>query len=45
MANEKLYNTDTLQYQLTVIPDAYPQITVQQFKDSLDDKYFYFWVK
>lgn len=42
MANEKLYNTDTLQYQLTVIPDAYPQITVQQFKDSLDDKYFYF---
>lgn len=42
MANEKMYNTDTLQYQLTVIPDAYPQIQVEQFTDSLDDKYLYF---
>lgn len=42
LANDKLYSSDTLQYQITVIPDAYPQIAVQQFKDSLDDKYFYF---
>jgi hypothetical protein len=42
IANEKIKSTDTIQYAVAVIPDAYPQINVQQFTDSTDDKYLFF---
>lgn len=42
MANDLIYNSDTIQYQITIIPDAFPQILVQQFTDSLDNKFLYF---
>ncbi|MFN0275129.1 MAG: DUF4175 family protein [Chitinophagales bacterium] len=42
IANKKISGKDTIQYSIAVIPDAYPQINVQQFTDSTDDKYLFF---
>lgn len=42
IANSKYLNSDTIQYSVAVVPDAYPQIQVQQFTDSTDDKYLFF---
>lgn len=42
VSNEHLKNADSVGYSITVIPDLHPSISVEQFKDSLDDKMLYF---
>ncbi|MBC8046360.1 MAG: DUF4175 domain-containing protein [Fimbriimonadaceae bacterium] len=42
IANNRIISNDTIQYSIDVIPDAYPQINVQQFADSTDDKFLFF---
>lgn len=42
IGNDRVYNNDTISYTITVIPDTYPEITAEQFKDSTDEKFFYF---
>lgn len=42
MSNEALPKADSISYGLTVIPDLYPEITVEKFQDSLDAKLVYF---
>ncbi len=42
IANGKVYNRDTISYNITVIPDLFPEISAEQFKDSLDEKFLYF---
>ena len=41
-ANKYLHNTDSIHYQVNVIPDAYPEIKVEQQQDSNNLKMFYF---
>jgi hypothetical protein len=41
-ANEFLRNADSLTYTISVIPDIYPSITVEQVRDSIYDKRIYF---
>jgi hypothetical protein len=41
-ANEYLRNSDSLAYTISVIPDNYPTISVQQVRDSIYDKKIYF---
>ena len=41
-SNRYLSNQDSLQYNVSVIPDAYPEIRVEQSKDSLYFDRFYF---
>ena len=42
IGNEQVYNNDTISYTITVIPDAFPEISAEQFKDSTDEKFLYF---
>jgi hypothetical protein len=41
-ANEYIRNTDSLTYSVSVIPDNYPTITIDQVRDSIFDKRIYF---
>jgi hypothetical protein len=41
-SNEYLNNADSIQYNINVIPDAYPSITVEQAQDSMNLKQVYF---
>lgn len=41
-SNQFLQNADSINYTINVIPDAYPQIAVEEKKDSLSTKKFYF---
>jgi hypothetical protein len=41
-ANEHLRNADSLNYSVSVVPDNYPSITVDQVRDSIFDKRIYF---
>lgn len=41
-SNQFMTNSDSLAYSISVIPDTYPTITVEQFQDSLHDKRLYF---
>jgi hypothetical protein len=41
-ANEYLRNSDSLTYAVSVIPDNYPTISVDQVRDSIYDKKIYF---
>lgn len=41
-ANEYLRNADSLTYSISVIPDNYPTISVEQVRDSILDKRIYF---
>ncbi len=41
-ANEFLRNSDSITYTVSVIPDNYPSITVDQVRDSILDKRIYF---
>lgn len=41
-SNEHLLNRDSLAYTISVLPDAYPQISVEQVRDSIFDKKIYF---
>ncbi|MGB1039034.1 MAG: DUF4175 family protein, partial [Bacteroidia bacterium] len=40
--NQEVANGDSVFYQINVIPDDYPEIAVEQKKDSLSNKIFYF---
>lgn len=42
ISNEALPNADSITYSLSVIPDLYPEISVEKFQDSLDNKLIYF---
>lgn len=42
ISNEALPNADSIAYSLSVIPDLYPEISVEKFQDSLDTKLIYF---
>ena len=42
IGNQQVYNNDTISYTITVIPDAFPEISAEQFKDSTDEKFLYF---
>jgi hypothetical protein len=41
-ANEYLRNADSLTYTVSVIPDNYPSVSVEQVRDSIYDKKIYF---
>ncbi len=41
-ANEYLRNADSLSYTVSVIPDNYPTISIEQVRDSIYDKKIYF---
>ncbi len=41
-SNEFMRNTDSLSYSVSVIPDNYPAISVEQVRDSVFDKKIYF---
>ncbi|MBA3648633.1 MAG: DUF4175 domain-containing protein [Chitinophagales bacterium] len=42
ISNEDLPNADSIRYSITVIPDRYPAIQVNQTEDSTERKYLYF---
>jgi len=42
IGNERLPLADSVSYSLSVIPDLYPQITVESFQDSTDEKLLFF---
>lgn len=42
VSNEQLPNADSIAYTLSVVPDLYPQISVETFRDSTDDKLLFF---
>ena len=42
VSNEQLPKGDSIGYNLAVIPDLYPTISVQRFEDSMNRKYLYF---
>lgn len=42
ISNQALPNADSISYSLSIIPDLYPEITVEKFQDSTDAKLVYF---
>ena len=42
VSNEDLPNADSIAYSISVIPDLHPNIKVEKFVDSLDNKMLYF---
>ncbi|TXF90627.1 DUF4175 domain-containing protein [Neolewinella aurantiaca] len=42
IGNERLPLADSVSYSLSVIPDLYPQISVESFRDSTDEKLLFF---
>ncbi len=40
--NKRIPNPDSINYSISVIKDKFPTISVEQFKDSLDDSVIYF---
>jgi hypothetical protein len=42
VSNEALPMSDSISYSISVIPDLYPEIGVEQFQDSTDKKLFFF---
>lgn len=42
IGNDRLPLADSVSYSLNVIPDLYPQITVETFRDSTDEKLLFF---
>lgn len=41
-SNEFLKNNDSIAYSISVIPDLYPSVKVEEAKDSLNDKRFFY---
>ncbi len=41
-SNQYLKNKDSIQYSVSVVPDAFPSISVEEQRDSLSSKRFYF---
>lgn len=42
VGNKEVKNADSVSYSLNVTPDLYPVISVNEKKDSANDKYFYY---
>ena len=42
VSNSNLPNSDSINYTITVIPDLHPTISVEEFKDSTDNKLLFF---
>lgn len=42
ISNEALPNADSISYSISVVPDLYPDIKVQKFEDSTQQKLFFF---
>ncbi len=42
VSNDALPNADSINYSITVIPDLYPNIKVEKFQDSTDNKLLFF---
>ncbi len=42
VSNEALPNADSINYSITIIPDLYPNIKVEKFQDSTDNKLLFF---
>jgi uncharacterized protein DUF4175 len=42
ISNENLPNADSVSYSITVIPDLYPSINAEEFRDSTNTKLLYF---
>ena len=42
VSNKRLPNADSVSYAVSVIPDKFPEISVQQFTDSTDAKLYFF---
>jgi len=42
IANKKISEPDSISYSVNIIPDKYPVIEVEQFRDSLEMQYLYF---
>ncbi|GJM31740.1 MAG: ATPase [Saprospiraceae bacterium] len=42
VSNEALPNADSINYTITIIPDLYPNIKVEKFQDSTDQKLLFF---
>jgi hypothetical protein len=42
VANEHLSNPDSLAYSITAIPDMYPSVLIEEFRDSVYEKMLYF---
>ncbi len=40
--NSYITNADSMQFSLNVIPDLYPTITIEEFRDSISDERLYF---
>ncbi len=42
ISSEKVKKGDSIAYQISVVPDLYPEISVKEFKDSSNNKLIYF---
>jgi hypothetical protein len=42
LSGEAIKNADSLSYNISVVPDLYPQIEVAEKRDSINDSYFYY---
>ena len=42
ISNESLPNADSVTYSISVVPDLYPTISVEEYPDSTNDKVLYF---
>ncbi len=42
ISNQDLPRADSIRYSISVIPDLYPSISVEQFRDSVDNRLIYF---
>lgn len=42
LSNSRIPNGDSISYNISVVPDLYPIISANERRDSLDEKYFYF---
>jgi len=42
ISSEKVKNADSIGYTISVIPDLHPEISVEQYEDSTDNKVLYF---
>ncbi len=42
IASDRVQKADSIAYNITIVPDLYPEISVQQFDDSTNNKLLYF---
>ncbi len=42
LSSADIQNADSMAYSISVVPDLYPQITVAEKRDSMNDRFFYY---